>query len=278
MTPLALLLVTISALFGLAIGSFLNVVVYRVPARIPLTRESRCPACETAIRPWQNVPVLSWVFLGGRCARCRASISPRYPLVEVATGLFFALVTWLFLSTALGPSSSVAQVWSSTLVLVAFLYFAAIGIALALIDMDTHRLPDVIVLPSYAVAGSLLTLAALIGNDWIALLRAGAGMAALYGFYFLLRLVRPAGMGGGDVKLAGVIGLYLGWVAWGALAVGAFSAFLIGGVIGLALILIRRATRKTAIPFGPYMLAGAWVGIAVGQNVGHAYLTLLSGN
>jgi leader peptidase (prepilin peptidase)/N-methyltransferase len=270
MTPLALLLVTIAGLFGLAIGSFLNVVVYRVPARIPLTRESRCPSCDTAIRPWQNVPVASWVVLRGRCAACHESIPARYPLVEFGTGLAFAAVTWLYLASAADQTAGDPRaVWSEVLVLVAFLYFAAISIALTLIDMDTHRLPDAIVLPSYAVAGILFTFAAFLGGDWSALVRAGAGMVTLYGFYFLLRLVRPSGMGGGDVKLAGVVGLYLGWVGWGALAVGAFSAFLIGGVIGLALILIRRATRKTAIPFGPYMLAG--------QSVGLAYLSLFSG-
>ena len=93
-------------------------------------------------------------------------------------------------------------------------------------------------------------------------------MAALYAFYFVLRLVRPGGMGGGDVKLAGVIGIYLGWLGWGALAVGAFAAFLFGGVFGIALMLVRRAGRKTAIPFGPWMILGAWTGVFAGEAVG----------
>jgi leader peptidase (prepilin peptidase)/N-methyltransferase len=249
----------VAAVFGLAIGSFLNVVVSRVPAGIPLTRESRCPACDAPVRPWQNVPVLSWMLLRGRCATCRTAISARYPLVELATGVAFAGVTAATLATTSLPVAATAAV------LVAYLYFVSIAIALTLIDLDTHRLPNAIVLPSYLVAGSLFALACLLGADWSALGRAGIGAAVLYGFYAVLRLVRPDGMGGGDVKLAGVIGLYLGWLGWGALAVGAFAAFVLGGVFGLALMGLQRAGRRTAIPFGPWMLLGALGGIAAGE-------------
>jgi leader peptidase (prepilin peptidase)/N-methyltransferase len=259
-----------AGLLGLVIGSFLNVVVYRVPAGIPLTRESRCPACDAPVRPWQNVPVVSWLALRGRCASCGATISPRYPLVELATGLAFAGVVWLFLAQ---PSLPLA---ASVVVTIAYLYFAAITIALALIDIDTHRLPNSIVLPSYAVAAALFILACVLGADWSALLRAAIGAAALYLFYFVLRVVRPGGMGGGDVKLAGVVGAYLAWLGWGALAVGAFAAFLVGGVFGVALILMRRAGRKTAIPFGPFMLAGAWIGILSGEILAGWYLGLFA--
>jgi leader peptidase (prepilin peptidase)/N-methyltransferase len=162
-------------------------------------------------------------------------------------------------------------------VVVAFLYLAAISIVLTLIDLDTKRLPNSIVLPSYLVGGLLLTVASWLTGDWQALLRAGIGMVALYTFYFLLRLVRPGGMGGGDVKLAGVLGLYLGWVGWGALAVGAFAAFLIGGIWGIGLIIAGRAGRKTAIPFGPWMILGAWVGVFAGNAVGRWYVNLFVG-
>jgi leader peptidase (prepilin peptidase)/N-methyltransferase len=249
----------LAAVFGLVIGSFLNVVVHRVPAGIPLTRESRCPRCDAPVRAWQNVPVLSWMLLRGRCATCRIAISARYPLVELATGVAFAGVTAATLATTTLPAAAAAAV------LVAYLYFVSIAIALTLIDLDTHRLPNAIVLPSYLVAGALFALACLLGADWSALLRAGIGAAVLYGFYAVLRLVRPDGMGGGDVKLAGVIGLYLGWLGWGALAVGAFAAFVLGGVFGLALMGLQRAGRRTAIPFGPWMLLGALGGIAAGE-------------
>lgn len=280
------LLVVVAALFGLVIGSFLNVVAYRVPANISLLRESRCPHCDTKIKPWHNVPVLGWIALGGKCANCKAPISARYPIVEGITGIAFAAVTWWGLAvyggaegigTLVSRYSTVGEYWALALVVVAYLYFAAISIVLTLIDLDTHRLPNSIVLPSYLVAALLLTAAAWLTGEWGALFRAAVGMTAMYLFYLALRLARPRGMGGGDVKLAGVIGIYLGWLGWGALAVGAFAAFLYGGVFGMALILLRRAGRKTAIPFGPWMILGAWTGVFAGEAVGRWYVNLFAG-
>lgn len=276
MTYLIAFLVGVAGVFGLIIGSFLNVVAYRVPAHISLLRESRCPRCDAPVRPWQNIPVVSWIGLRGRCAKCRAAISWRYPLVELVTGVAFAGVTWWALSPSTDSPTSVAQ-WSALPFTLAYLYFAAIGIVLTLIDLDTKRLPNVIVLPSYIVAGVLLTATSTVSGDWSALGRAAVGMVVLYGFYALLRRVRPGGMGGGDVKLAGVIGLYLGYLGWGALVVGSFAAFLLGGVFGIVLILARRAGRRTAIPFGPWMLAGSWVGIFAGESVGRWYVGLFTG-
>ena len=271
-----------TGLVGAVIGSFLNVVVHRVPAGVSLLRESRCPSCDAPVRPWQNVPVVAWLALRGRCAACRAPISARYPLVELGTALAFVAVVWWGPgagATALGVSSPSFLGRSTTEVAVvtaAYLYLAAISIALALIDIDTHRLPDSIVLPGYVVMPALFATACVLGAEWSSLLRAAIGGLALYLFYLVLRLVRPAGMGGGDVKLAGVLGLSLAWLGWGALAVGAFAAFLLGGVFGLALIAARRAGRKTAIPFGPFMLAGAWIGILAGEAIAGWYLGLFA--
>jgi leader peptidase (prepilin peptidase)/N-methyltransferase len=269
MTPAALVYtLVLAAVFGLVIGSFLNVVVYRVPAGIPLTRESRCPACDAPVRPWQNVPVVSWMLLRGRCATCRTAISARYPLVEIATALAFLGVVWAATETV-----AVAGVdGSSIAVLLAYLWLAAVSVALTLIDLDVQRLPNAIVLPSYAVAFGLFAIAASLGADPMGLVRAAVGAAAMYGFYALLRLIRPDGMGGGDVRLAGVLGIYLGWIGWGALAVGGFAAFVLGGLYGVAVIVARRAGRRDAIPFGPWMLAGAWLGIAAGEPLAQAYV------
>jgi leader peptidase (prepilin peptidase) / N-methyltransferase len=278
--------------FGLLIGSFLNVVAYRVPAGVSIVSPpSACPNCGRAIRPYDNVPVLSWLLLRGKCRDCAEPISKRYPLVELGTGVAFVAVTvWWWgsavglggLDTAAGGlldqrggSATGGEVAASVLVLVAFLYLVAISVVLGLIDIDVHKLPNRIVLPSYLVIGALLTGAAALGNDWGALLRAAGGLAALWALYLVLALVYPGGMGFGDVKLAGLLGAYLGWVGWGALAVGAFAAFLLGGLFAIALVLARRAHRTSGIPFGPWMLAGAWVGIFFGEPLFSGYLTAI---
>lgn len=275
MAPALITVLALVGVFGLVIGSFLNVVVYRVPAGISLLRPSQCPTCDAPVKPWQNVPIVSWLVLRGRCASCGAAISPRYPIVELATGLAFVAVVLACLDAGTFGLQLAQEPVVVALVAIAYLYLASISIALTLIDLDTHRLPNSIVLPAYLVLGALLTAACLFGAPWEALLRAAIGGAALYAFYFILRFARPGGMGGGDVKLAGVLGIALGWVGWGALVVGAFAAFVLGGLFGLALMLARRAGRKTAIPFGPWMIAGAWVGIFAGEQLAQWYLGAL---
>jgi len=259
---------------GLLIGSFLNVVIYRVPAgKSIVSPPSACPNCDHEIAWYDNIPVLSWLMLRGRCRDCHALISKRYPLVELGTGVFFAAVSWGF-GRAIIQSPTASAAWAATLVLVAFLYLAAISVALAAIDLDVHKLPNAIVLPSYLVGVVLLAAASSAAGDFWPLLRAGIGLAALFAGYFLMALISPAGMGLGDVKLAGVLGLYLGWLGWGALAVGAFAAFILAGVYSAVLLLRRRITRKGGIPFGPWMLAGAWLGVATGNLAFDGYLSL----
>lgn len=259
-----LLLIVFAGLVGLAVGSFLNVVVWRVPrGESVVTPASACPRCGHAIRRRDNVPVLSWLVLRGRCRDCRAPIAARYPLVEASTGVLFALTAWW--------CAAQDQVW----LLPALAYFVAMAVALALIDVDVHRLPDAIVLPSYVVVSALLALASWAPgqeSDWGALLQALLAGVALLAFYFVVKVVYPAGMGLGDVKLAGVLGLYLGWVGWGAVLIGWFAAFVFGGVYAIALVVAGRAGRGSGIPFGPWMLVGAAVGIAAGEQLWSAYL------
>lgn len=265
------MLLVFAGLLGLAIGSFLNVVVYRVPAGRSLTPDSACPKCGIAIRKRDNIPVLSWLLLRGRCRGCQEPISPRYPLVEAFTAVAFVLVTARFGPAAI-EASTPADAVAGSLELVAFLVLTAVSIALALIDLDTRRLPNVIVLPSLLAGIVLLGAAALVRGDLWALVGAGIGGAALFALYFILAFASGGrGMGMGDVKLAAVLGLYLGFLGWGQLWVGAFAAFLFGGVFGLVLMLARRAGRKTAIPFGPWMILGAWVGVFAGAPVSELY-------
>jgi leader peptidase (prepilin peptidase)/N-methyltransferase len=267
-----------AALVGCLIGSFLNVVIYRVPQGLSIVMPpSACPACGHRVRGWDNVPVLSWLILGGKCRDCRAPISLRYPLVELGTSLLFALVAvWASAGISDGSAMSMdgVDVAEYGLRLAAFLYLAAVSIALALIDLDTHRLPNKIVLPAYIVGAVLLGAAALLAGDLERLLGAGIGLAAMWLAYFLMAILYPGGMGFGDVKLAGVLGLFLGWLSWGPLIVGSFAAFLLGGVFALVLLASKRVTRKGGIPFGPWMLAGAWVGIFAGDTIWYGYLAL----
>lgn len=261
-------------IFGTMIGSFLNVVIFRVPAgRSIVAPPSACPTCGSRIRGYDNVPVLSWLMLRGRCRVCRTGISARYPTVELGTGLFFAAVTIWFLNVhplAAEPTGAVGGI----LRLIALLYLAAISVTLSLIDLDTHRLPNVIVLPGYVVGAVLLGAAALLAGEAATLVTAGIGMAAMFGVYLLMAFVYPNGMGLGDVKLAGVLGLYLGSFGWEPLVVGAFAAFVLGGLFALVLVALRRVSRTGGIPFGPWMLAGAWLGIFAGVPIAHAYLRL----
>ena len=250
--------VAVCGALGLVIGSFLNVVVWRVPRGESVVHPpSACPSCGARVRPRDNVPVVSWLLLRGRCRDCREPISARYPSVELLTGVLFAATAWFF-----GPS------WE----LPAYLYLVAIGVALAFIDIDVHRLPDVITLPSYPVVLALLAVAAAGTGDWSSYLRALVGGLVLWAFYRLLVAVYRKGMGMGDVKLGGLLGLYLGYAGWGALAVGAFGAFFVGGLYSLVLLAMRRANRKTGIPFGPFMLVGAALGVVVGEQLWGLYL------
>ena len=269
--------VGIIGVFGLLIGSFLNVVVYRVPAkRSIVSPPSACPHCGAPIRWADNIPVVSWIVLRGKCRDCGAPISVRYPLVELGTGVFFAGVAlWFLLTQVRRLAWSCIPTWvAPVLALIAYLYLAAVSIALALIDLDTRTLPNRIVLPSYLVGAALLGASGFLAGDLTALATAATGAAALFLFYFLLALVYPRGMGMGDVKLAGLLGLFLGFLGWQAIVVGAFAAFVLGGIFSIVLVAMRRASGKTAVPFGPWMLLGAWLGILFGSDIMGTYLGL----
>ena len=258
------LLVIAIALLGLAIGSFLNVVIHRVPLRESLSRPpSHCPSCGHPIRNRHNIPVVGWLLLRGRCADCRNPISVRYPLVELATAALFVAV-----SVRLARLHLLAA-------LPAYLFFAAAGICLTAIDLDVRRLPNAIILPAYPVLAALLTIAALVEHDPAALIRAGVGAAGLFAFYFVVAFIHPAGMGFGDVKLAGLVGGVLGFLSYPVLLVGAFAAFFIGSAVGLLVILSRRATGKTAIPFGPFMITAALLAFFAGGPISDLYSRLV---
>lgn len=252
-------LAILAGVVGLAVGSFLNVVIWRVPrGGSVVSPPSHCPGCDREIAPRDNIPVASWLMLRGRCRHCHGRISARYPAVELLTATLFVLV-----ALRLGVAA----------VLPAFLFLTATGVALAAIDIDVKRLPNALTFPAYAIGLLGIALACLGAGEPGRLLRAVIGMAALFGFYFLLALIHPKGMGFGDVKLAGVLGLYLAYLGWGELAVGAFLGFLLGGAGGILLIVLGRGGMKSKIPFGPYMLVGALLSVLVGGQLAHLYLS-----
>ena len=252
------LVAAFAGLLGVNIGSFLNVVAHRLPrGESVVSPPSACPDCGTGIRARHNVPVLGWLVLRGRCYDCGTPISPRYPLVEAGTGLLFLLAA--------------IRLADEPWLLPAFLAFAATGVVLAVIDLDVRRLPNAIVLPSYGVLGALLAL----DRDGQALVRAGLGAAALFAFFFVVAVAVPGGMGFGDVKLAGLVGGMTAYLSWGALLTGAFLGFLLGAVAGVLLVVGGREGRKGAVPFGPFMVLGAWAAILGASHLGDHYLDLV---
>ncbi len=246
------------AVLGLVIGSFLNVVAWRLPREESLSKpRSACPSCGRPVRARDNIPVLSWLVLRGKCRDCKAPISPRYLVVELATAALFVLVWWKF-------------AWS--IELIAFLYLAALAVVLTSIDLAVHRLPNALVLPAYPVLAVLFTAESAMAGEWWPLARAAIGGVVLFTFYFGAAIVYPGGMGFGDVKLAGVLGAALAWLGWGPLVIGSFAAFLLGGLGGLLLIALKKTERRGGIPFGPWMFAGAAVGVAWGADIWKAYI------
>jgi leader peptidase (prepilin peptidase)/N-methyltransferase len=242
--------VAVIGVLGLLVGSFLNVVIYRLPRGESLvTPASRCPSCGTPVKPYDNIPVVSWLFLRGRCRSCGAAISARYPLVEALTGAVFVGV-----ALTRGVEDDLA-LW---------LPFAAMLIAVAGIDLDHRIIPNKILLPA-AVWGLAATIAFRPDNVDDVLI---AGAAA-FGALLLAALAYPAGMGMGDVKLAGVMGIYLG----SGVAPAMLVAFLAGSIVGLAIIAREgRDARKKGIPFGPFLAFGGLVGIVAGPELVDVYV------
>jgi leader peptidase (prepilin peptidase)/N-methyltransferase len=248
----------IFGLVGLLIGSFLTVVIYRIPRKESIvTGRSRCPSCGAIVRARDNVPVISWLLLRGRCRSCGAPISPEYPLTELAMA-------------ALAAGASLE--FDRPFVAVMMAAFLATQLALAVIDARHRILPNRIIYP--AVAGfAVAIIAGELGNGGVDLLDAAIGFAAYGGGLLVIALISPRGMGMGDVKLGFLIGLVLGSVGLRYVAVAAGLAIL-GGGLGAGVALATGRTRKSAIPFGPFMAAGAAVSAFLAPEIAGAYLRL----
>jgi leader peptidase (prepilin peptidase)/N-methyltransferase len=254
MTALA---AAICFVIGLCVGSFLNVVIYRVPRRESVVRpRSHCPACEAPIADRDNIPVLSWMLLRGRCRSCGARISVRYPLVELGTAVLFVAA-----AVRLGAT------WQ----LPAFCVFFASLLAISVIDLDHYIIPNRVIYPTLAVTIPLLVVAAAADGSWDHLRNAAIGGVAGFAVLLAIHVAVPRGMGFGDVRLAGVIGMMLGWLGLRYLFLGLFLAFLLASVIGVALIAARLRSRKDAVPFGPFMALGAVLAVLWGRAILSVY-------
>lgn len=283
-SPLALM--TVVTAFGLLVGSFLNVVIHRVPimldrewrsqcdelaGRTPVATEpynlvvprSACPSCKAPITAVQNIPVLSWLALRGRCAGCGTRISARYPLVELLTGLLSACVAWKF---------GFGFPMVAALVLTWFL------VALTFIDIDTQLLPDSLTLPllwlglALSLAATAVPVAAVPVDPRTSLIGAIAGYLSLWSIYHLFRLVTgKEGMGYGDFKLLAALGAWLGWQMLLPIVLG---SALVGAVVGIALMLRFGRDHQAPMAFGPYLAAAGWLMLMFGQEIVSGYLGL----
>lgn len=242
-------------IFGLIIGSFLNVVIFRLPRGESIMKPgSHCPECGHFLKAWELFPVLSFLVLRGRCHECGTKISWRYPAVELFTGLLFFYWTWQ------NPFSSLPNL---------FLHFCflAVLLALALIDWDTFRLPDVLTLPLLllGIVGAFLLPG---GPSEVESLVSAIGAG---GFFWLIAKFYPQGMGLGDVKLIAALGAFLGFPK---ILLALFLASLAGSILGLLWMMVRGKGFRAQIPFGPYLVLGAYIALFWGDSILRAYLTL----
>lgn len=256
---MTLLLVVIAVVYGLIIGSFLNAWAWRLAHGEKITSgRSACPACGHQIRAYDNIPVLSWLILRGRCRDCRAPISRRYPVGEAVTAVLFA---------------AVAAMDGLDWILIPHLLFVSAMVVVSQVDLEVRLIPDVVILPAAAI-GLPLMIAFGDGSWWVWPVSGVAAAGVLFlvsELYYRLRHVE--GMGFGDVKMALCMGIYLGASVIPAF----FIAFIAGAVVGVAVVALRKADGKTAIPFGPFLAAGAIISLFAGQALIDAYLGLAFG-
>jgi leader peptidase (prepilin peptidase) / N-methyltransferase len=245
------LAIALAALAGLVVGSFLNVVAYRLPCDESLVHpRSRCPSCGTQLRAIDNVPVVSWLLLRGRCHHCGAAISARYPLVELTTGALYA---------------AVVATQDDAVRIVLGLLLVTVLVPITLIDLDHRIIPNRITGP--AAVAALVAVAALDPDFLVEAIVAGIAGG---GFFLIAALLYPRGMGMGDVKLAAVLGLYLGRAVAPAILIALVSGVFVG-----AAIMVRKGAvegRKTAVPFGPFLALGGMIAFFVGNELVDAYL------
>jgi leader peptidase (prepilin peptidase) / N-methyltransferase len=252
---------TLVGVAGLAAGSLANLVIHQDPQhrRRWAPRASRCPACTAPIAWHDKLPVLGWLLRAGRCRACRAAVPVRPLLVELTMSVLWFLVALRLVADGLG--------WAVP----AYLVLVFVCLVLTVIDLTSRLLPNRITYPAFPVVAVWLLLASVGLGDLARFGRALAAAAAVGVLFLLLALIAPSSLGSGDVKLAPTLGLALGWLSWAAVAVGMFSAFFLGGVAAVTAMLVLRLSRKAQLPFGPWLAAGALLGVLAGSEVARWY-------
>ncbi|MGO9196448.1 MAG: prepilin peptidase [Acidimicrobiales bacterium] len=246
-----------AAVVGLAVGSFGGLVADRVPRGDSIVQPpSHCDSCDVPLKPADNIPVVSYLILRGRCRACGAAIPPRDLIIEVVTAALFALLAW-----------RVPTLWA----LPAYCVFAAGVVALSAIDIKLHRLPTPIVYWTGAVGGVLLLGASAATGEWNDVLQALIGAAACFVVFFAIYFAVPKGMGFGDVRLAALCGGFLGWIGLRIVPIGILASFMVAGGPALVLLILGKVNRKSQLPFGPFLAGGALIGV----SFGHAILSAL---
>ncbi len=246
--------------FGLLVGSFANVAIYRVPdGRSVVTPPSACPKCGARVRPYDNVPVVSWVLLGGRCRDCKAPISVRYPAIEALVGAVFAGIGWRFGVSWTGAGEAL---------------LAASLIILGFIDLDHMVLPRRVVYVALVAVGAVFVAGSAAGDHWDRLGVAAICAVVPWALFFAINYLAPHALGFGDVRLALLIGFGLGWLGAAYAFLGFLVASVLGSLVGVGLIAVGKAGRRTPVPFGTFLAAGALLAVLAGGPVVNWYLGL----
>ncbi|HWR57269.1 MAG TPA: prepilin peptidase [Thermodesulfovibrionales bacterium] len=244
-------------LFGAIVGSFLNVCIYRLPKGLSVVFPlSHCPSCSTPIKPYDNIPIISYLLLGGKCRHCREKISPRYLFVEVLNSLMYILVIWRF---GFGWHTPVFFAFCSAMIVITF------------IDLDVQIIPDAITLPGICIgliAGSLILPNPFERSSLLGFRDASIGMVSGGGLFYLIAVLSRGGMGGGDIKMMAMIGAFAGWKS---VLLTTFAGSLVGSIVGIVLMVFTGKGRKTKIPFGPFLALGAIMSLFYGQEIATYY-------
>lgn len=261
------IIIVIAAVYGLAFGSFANALAYRFPTGESLMTRSHCPKCDTMITAWMNIPVLSWLILGGKCKNCKLPISFQYPAVELLTATLFVLVS-------LKVSTLGFELVPAVLASIGLCFAVFMGVVLSIIDLNTKTLPTKLIYITAAVTLPLLAISSLLEDNWRAITAMIIGGLALVIPYGLMWFLRPGAMGFGDVRLVLITGAIAGWFSIGHIFIAGMSPWIIASFALIPLMILKIVKRKTKVPFGPWIIAGLVLSILCGDIILELFKTV----